>query len=65
MPEKFVNKKRFKNGTSDFEEQIKKLSKTDFNGHTEFIKLSYEEKLLWLSQAVQFSVKYSGKIKNT
>lgn len=65
MAEKLTNNNGTKNGISDFDEQLKKLSETDFDGHTEFRKLSYEEKLLWLSQSVQFFNKYSIKTKNT
>jgi hypothetical protein len=33
---------------------IKNLSQEDFDGHTEFNRLTPEQKLAWLSQAVQF-----------
>lgn len=44
-----------------FEDQIKNLTKKDFDGHTEFKYLTYKERLLWLSQAVRFSFKFSKK----
>jgi len=33
---------------------ISKCSKTDFDGHTEFQKLTAKEKILWLSNTVYF-----------
>ncbi len=51
-------------GLDEFSKDIEALSKSDFDGHTEFRNLSYRERLMWLSQAVQFSVKYS-KTKET
>jgi hypothetical protein len=33
---------------------ISKCSKTDFDGHTEFQKLTTKEKILWLSNTVYF-----------
>ncbi len=39
---------------------IKKLSQADFDGHTEFHTLTPEQKLMWLSQAVQFAYTYGG-----
>ena len=35
----------------------------DFDGHTDFQKLSAEEKLLWLSQVAQFSSEFKGSAK--
>ena len=35
----------------------------DFDGHTDFRKLSAEEKLLWLSQVAQFVSEFKGKAK--
>ena len=37
-----------------FEDVIGELSSADFDGHTEFDRLNYTERLLWLSQAAQF-----------
>lgn len=39
---------------------IKKLSQADFDGHTAFHTLTPEQKLLWLSHAVQFTYRYGG-----
>lgn len=33
---------------------IKKLKPSDFDGHTEFRKLTPEQRLRWLSEAVDF-----------
>ena len=33
---------------------VSKCSETDFDGHTEFEKLSAREKILWLSNTVYF-----------
>jgi len=59
MVEKLTDKKSVKSDTDQFDIQFNKLSKIDFDGHTEFRKLSYRERLMWLSQAVQFSNKHS------
>ncbi len=59
MVEKLTDRKSVKADTDKFESQFNKLSKIDFDGHTEFRKLSYKERLMWLSQAVQFSNKHS------
>ncbi len=39
---------------------IKNLSEEDFDGHTEFRRLTPEQKLIWLSRAVQFTYRYGG-----
>jgi hypothetical protein len=44
-----------------FDETLKSLKPEDFDGHTEFRALSPEQKLMWLSQAVQFYYKNKGK----
>ncbi len=43
-------------------EKKKEISK-DFDGHTNFQKLSAEEKLLWLSQVAQFATEFKGTAK--
>lgn len=60
MAEKLTDEKNAKKNMDKFGSQLDDFSKTDFDGHTEFKSLSYEEKLLWLSRAVQFSSKYSN-----
>ena len=37
------------------DKKLRNLKSTDFDGHTDFIKFSAEQKLLWLSNAAQFS----------
>jgi hypothetical protein len=37
-----------------FRRQLAKAAPADFDGHTDFEKLSPEQKLLWLSQCAQF-----------
>ena len=54
-------KLKLKKDIKRFDSQLKNLTEKDFDGHTEFKNLSYKEKLIWLSQAVQFYYKYSNK----
>ncbi len=63
MIKKSAEKKDAKNQPDHFKNQLKNLSKTDFDGHTEFRNLSYKDRLLWLSRAVRFSKKYSKTVK--
>jgi len=56
---KDTDKKKSAHEMSEFSKNIQGLSKSDFDGHTEFRNLSHSERLMWLSQAVQFSTKYS------
>ena len=37
-----------------FRSTLKNISKEHFDGHTDFIKLTPEQKLQWLSSAAQF-----------
>jgi hypothetical protein len=39
-------------GDIDFERLKKELRESDFDGHTEFQKLTFTQKLTWLSEAV-------------
>ena len=48
-----------------FEEILKSLKPEDFDGHTEFRALSPEQKLMWMSQAVQFYYENRGKAAQT
>jgi hypothetical protein len=43
----------------------KKEDSQDFDGHTDFQKLSAEEKLLWLSQVAQFASEFKGSAKKS
>jgi hypothetical protein len=49
-----------------FYKTLKKLSKKDFNGHSNFNNISLEERLEWLSQVAQFNyiIKKNIKKKN-
>ncbi|MGD2091218.1 MAG: hypothetical protein PVH61_33895 [Candidatus Aminicenantes bacterium] len=40
------------NGNINFERLKKELRESDFDGHTEFQKLTFTQKLTWLSEAV-------------
>lgn len=40
------------NGNIDFDRLKKELRESDFDGHTEFQKLTFTQKLTWLSEAV-------------
>ena len=43
-----------KKENNDINEQMSDLKPEDFDGHTEFHRLTPEQKLEWLSQLVQF-----------
>ncbi len=47
------------NSKDSFDGLIEKLDRTDFDGHTDFANLSYEQRLTWLSQAVVFRYRYA------
>ena len=64
MSERKFAQKRPGADPEGFGKDISGLSRSDFDGHTEFKKLSYRERLEWLSQTVRFSFKYS-KTKKT
>ncbi|MEX0813781.1 MAG: hypothetical protein WD048_16305 [Chitinophagales bacterium] len=40
---------------------LSKLRKEDFDGHTDFLKLTPEQRLDWLAAAVQFYYKHGNK----
>jgi len=46
MIKKSADKKDAKKHPDHFKNQLKILSKTDFDGHTEFRNLSYKDRLL-------------------
>jgi hypothetical protein len=49
--------KEKKDSSADMEEFMKMLDKTtpsDFDGHTDFDRLTPEQRLLWLSQCARF-----------
>jgi len=43
---------------TEFELDLSKLKPEDFDGHTDFDKLTPDQKLEWLSSAVQFYYEY-------
>ncbi|MFH0976721.1 MAG: hypothetical protein V1874_13135 [Spirochaetota bacterium] len=45
------------NNTDNFIEFLKDIPDSDFDGHTEFERLSPEQRLMWLSQCRSESVK--------
>lgn len=48
------------NEQNDYQEILKNLKTEDFDGHSEFHKLTVQQKLEWLSQAVIFYYKYGN-----
>lgn len=42
------------NKINDVYEQIRNSSTSDYDGHTEFNRMTHEQKLMWLSQSAQF-----------
>lgn len=50
---------------SNMDEIMIRLSPSDFDGHTEFDRLTAEQRLMWLSQAAQFYVMYGGLADKT
>lgn len=47
-----------------FADSIRFLSNEDFDGHTGFSGMNPEERLMWLSQAVQFFYEHNRKNEN-
>jgi hypothetical protein len=47
-----------------FKDILKETSRSDFDGHTEFYRLTPEQRLFWLSQCAQFvsEIKTENKI---
>ena len=41
--------------------QIDRCKPEDFDGHTEFYRLTPEQRLDWLAQAVQFVAEFKGR----
>ena len=46
-----------------FPSKKKKLKETDFDGHTGFDSMTFEEKLIWLSEAAEsiYTIKKNNK----
>lgn len=55
-------KKDLNDDMDTFWKQLQKATPQDFDGHTEFHRLTVDQKLLWLSQCSQFCVEHTGKI---
>ncbi len=46
---------------AEFKTILKNLAPADFDGHTEFSRLSVRQKLAWLSEAARFCWKTRGR----
>lgn len=46
--------------TEEISNFLEKVTPEDFDGHTEFDRLTAEQRLMWLSQIAQFVVLYKG-----
>ena len=47
-------REKYKNNIDSFCATLDKTSPSDFDGHTDFEKLTPEQKLLWLSESSKF-----------
>ena len=54
-------KKEIIDEMESFRRLLEKATTHDFDGHTEFHRLSADQKLLWLSQCSQFCAEHTGK----
>ena len=62
--DRFLNAvKKMDSNISEKDFNLNKLKSSDFNGHTDFKKLTPHQKLEWLSAMVQFYYKYSRSRK--
>jgi len=52
---------RKKSTRDEFERALAQCTPADFDGHTEFQKLTPEERLDWLFQAATFISEFKGK----
>jgi len=48
----------------EFRRLLRSLPDDAFDGHTEFHRLTAEQRLMWLSQAAQFYFECGGKAKD-
>jgi len=48
-----------------FRQLLKKATSADFDGHTDFHRLTNEQKLLWLSQCAQFCIDFIEPAKQS
>ena len=56
---------RKKSTREEFERALAQCTPQDFDGHTEFQRLTPEERLDWLFQAATFVHEFKGKAQNS
>ena len=49
--------------SSQFDAALAVCAREDFDGHTEFLRLTPEERLEWLYQAASFVYEFKGKAR--
>lgn len=49
--------------SAEFERALAQCTPEDFDGHTEFHRLTPEQRLEWLSQAATFVYEFKGKAR--
>ena len=54
---------RKKSTREEFERALAQCTREDFDGHTEFYRLTPEQRLEWLCQAAAFVHEFKGKAK--
>ncbi len=47
--------------SAEFERALAQCKPEDFDGHTEFYRLTHEQRLEWLCQAATFVYEFKGK----
>lgn len=52
---------RKKSTPEEFERALAQCTREDFDGHTEFYRLTAEQRLEWLCQAATFVHEFKGK----
>jgi len=55
---------RKKSTRAEFERALAQCTREDFDGHTEFYRLTPEQRLEWLCQAATFVHEFKGKAKS-
>ena len=55
---------RKKSSREEFERALARCKPEDFDGHTEFYRLTPEQRLEWLCQAATFVHEFKGKAKS-
>jgi hypothetical protein len=56
---------RKKSTREEFERALAQCKPSDFDGHTEFYRLTPEQRLEWLCQAATFVYEFKGKANPT